>query len=271
MIDADDYIEKLEIFNPLTEPLVCSAIRALRLPPASRGLDAGCGIGLQALRLADEVGSGGHVTCLDITNALLVHAEKISKKAGRSKQISFQAGDVRNIPFADGTFDWAWSSCCVGYAASIEPIAAVKELARVVKPGGIVSLFAWTSEKLLPGYPLLEARLQATSSGIAPFAAGMRPELHFSRALGWFREAGLGEPAAQTFAGGAFAPLSNALRNALAALFEMRWPNLELELTEEDRSEFQRLCLPDSPEFILNHPDYFAFFTCSLFFAKVAD
>ena len=43
----------------------------------------------------------------------------------------------------------------------------VKELARVVKPGGSVALLAWSSEKLLPGHPLLEGHLNATSAGIA--------------------------------------------------------------------------------------------------------
>ena len=97
------------------------------------------------------------------------------------------------LPFENGTLDWAWSSSCVGYSASLEPLSAVKELARVVKPGGSVAIFAWSSEKLLPGYPLLETRLNATSSGIAPFVKGKRPELHFLRALGWFRNADLEE------------------------------------------------------------------------------
>jgi SAM-dependent methyltransferase len=177
---------------------------------------------------------------------------------------------VNKLPFDDDTFDWVWSSCCVGYAASVDPLPAVKELVRVVKPGGSVAILAWSSEALLPGYPLLEARLSATSSGIAPFVRGKRPELHFLRALGWFREAGLEHPTVQTFIGDACAPLSADLRNALTALFEMRWPGAEWELTEEDRLEYQRLCLPESPDFILDHPHYYAFFTCSMFHGRVA-
>jgi len=88
-------------------------------------------------------------------------------------------------------------------------------------------------------------------------------------ALGWFRDAGLEEPTARTFAGDAYAPLTHDLRNALIALFQMRWPEVETELTKEDWAEFQRLCLPESPEFILNHPDYYAFFTYSMFWGRV--
>ena len=270
MPNADAYIQKMAVCNPLLEPTVYSAIQTLKLPWGSQGLDAGCGIGLQALLLVKAVGSSGHVTGLDISPEFLFHAEEIAKKSGLSDQISFQEGGVSKLPFDNDTFDWVWSSCCVGYSASLEPLPVVKELARVVKPGGSVAILAWSSEKLLPGYPLLEARLNATSSGIAPFIKGKRPELHFLRALGWIRDAGLEDPTVRTFAGDACAPLSDDLHNALIALFEMRWPNVELELTQEDWSEYQRLCLPESPDFILNHPDYYAFFTCSMFCGKVS-
>jgi len=258
------------VSNPLREPVLRSAIQALRLPSGSRGLDAGCGIGLQALLLAEAVGPAGHVTGLDLSPEFLVCAEGIVEQAGLSEQISFQEGHVRELPFDDDTFDWAWSADCVGYAP-MEPLPLVKELARVVKPGGSVAILAWSSEKLLPGHPLLEARLNATSSGIAPFVEGKKPESHFLRALGWFRHAGLEEPTARTFAGDAHAPLTDDLRNALIALFEMRWPGVESELTPEDWAAYQRLCLPESPDFILDRPDYYAFFTYSMFHGKVAE
>jgi demethylmenaquinone methyltransferase/2-methoxy-6-polyprenyl-1,4-benzoquinol methylase len=269
MIDTDAYIRALEVFDPLVEPTVCAAIQALELPSGSRGLDAGCGIGLQTLLLAEAVGPGGHITGLDISPEFLAYGEGIIAQAGLSGSVSFQKGDVRGPPFEDATFDWVWSSCCVGYASFLDPLSTLRELVRVVRPGGRVILLAWSSEKLLPGYPLLEARLNATTSGIAPFVAGRSPELHFSRALGWFRSLGLEEATARTFAGDACAPLTDASRNALIALFEMRWPGAESELSPEDRAAYERLCLPASPEFILDHPDYYAFFTYTMFSARV--
>ena len=269
MPDIGYHVQMLRVSNPLREPVLRAAIQALQLPLGSRGLDAGCGIGLPALLLAEAVGPAGHVTGLDLSPEFLVYAEEIVEQAGLLERISFQEGDVREIPFDDDTFDWAWSVDCVGYAP-LEPLPLVKELARVVKPAGSVIILAWSSQVLLPGYPLLEARLNATSSGIAPFVKGKRPELHFLRALGWFRDAGLEEPTARTFAGDAYAPLTDDLRRALIALFEMRWPRVESELTQEDRAEYQRLCLPESPDLIIDHPDYYAFFTYSMFRGRVA-
>jgi demethylmenaquinone methyltransferase/2-methoxy-6-polyprenyl-1,4-benzoquinol methylase len=217
---------------------------------------------------------GGHVTGLDICAEFLRHAEELAGESGLEERISFREGDVRHLPFDAGTFDWAWSSDCVGYGAAMEPslgLPALKELARVVKPGGTVAIYAWSSETLLPGYPLLEAHLDATAPGLAPFAAGKDPKLHFLRALGWLREVGLQDVQARTFIGEAAAPLGDAVRQAIVELFDMRWPGVEAELSQEDRAAYQRLCLAKSPDFVVDDPDYYAFFTCSMFWGKVVE
>jgi hypothetical protein len=49
MTDTDTYIRRLEEANPLREPTLRMVVRDLHLPSGSRGLDVGCGIGLQAM------------------------------------------------------------------------------------------------------------------------------------------------------------------------------------------------------------------------------
>ncbi len=268
MTDTNTYIQKLVVTNPLQEPVMRRVVRALNLPPGSHGLDVGCGIGLQAMLLAEAVGPVGHVTGIDLSPKFLTYAGSIAEMAGISEQISFQEGDMNNLPFDDATFDWVWSANCVGYAPG-EPLPLLKELVRVVNPGGSVIILAWSSQQLLPGYPVLEAHLNATSSGIAPFARGAAPELHFSRMRGWFRRAGMVDVTARTFVSDVCAPLSREIRSALTALIEMRWADVEAELSEWDWAEYQRLCLTESPEFILDLPDYYAFFTYSMFQGRV--
>ncbi|MFX1355545.1 MAG: class I SAM-dependent methyltransferase [Promethearchaeota archaeon] len=269
MTETDQYMQRLYVTDPLREPVLRAAIGVLHLPEGSRGLDAGCGIGLQVPLLAEAVGPSGHVTGLDLRPEFLVEAERIAEESGLSGQVFFQQGDVNKLPFEHDTFDWIWSASCVGYGFE-EPLPLVKELVRVVRPGGIVAILVYSSQMLLPGYPLLEARLNATATGIAPFTKSMRPESHWLRALGWFGDAGLKEATARTFVSDFHAPLSGEIRDALIALFEMRWDGAESEVTAADWAEYQRLCQPDSADFILDRPDYYAFFTETLFHGKVA-
>ncbi|MGD8719493.1 MAG: methyltransferase domain-containing protein [Candidatus Zixiibacteriota bacterium] len=258
----------LEVFHPLREEVFNNAIAALDLPRGSRGLDAGCGNGLAAITLAEAVGPEGRVVGLDLSEPLLARGEELVREAGLAERVTFEKGDVNDLPFDDDSFDWAWSADCVGYYRAV-PFPALGELARVVKPGGTVAILAWSSEQLLPGYPALEARLKGTAAGLAPFERGMPPARHFMRAAEWFRDLGLEDVRGRTFAGDACAPLSDGFRQALLGLFDMRWYGVEEELTAEERAEFKRLTDPTSPDFVLNDASYYAFFTYSVFWGKV--
>lgn len=262
-------IRSLEQANPLREPTLRSIIAALKLARGSEGIDIGCGIGLQTLLLAEATGPASHVTGVDISADLLAYAQNRIKSLAGADRITFREGDMRSLPFPDDAFDWAWSADCVGYPAG-DLLPVLKEITRVVRPGGIVAILAWTSQQLLPGYPMLEARLNATCSAYAPFFQGKSPESHFLRALHWFLEAGITEAAARTFIGEVQAPLSPECRTALASLFEMLWGVAQPAASESDRLEYGRLCRAESPDFILNLPEYYAFFTYSMFSGKVS-
>ncbi len=101
MIDADTYIHKLAITSPLMEPVVQAAIQALRLPLGSRGLDAGCGIGLQAVLLAEAVGPAGHVTGLDLSPEFLRCTEATVRERGLSEPVAPQADSPRSAEHID--------------------------------------------------------------------------------------------------------------------------------------------------------------------------
>ena len=268
MTDVGLYAQRLKESEPLREPVLRAAIKALGLPANSHGLDVGCGIGSVSLLLSEAVGPGGQVVGLDSCAEFLELARATTARAGLSEKVTYREGSMHSLPFENDSFDWVWSADCVGYP-SRDPVPLMRELARVVKPGGLVSFLIWSYQQLLPGYPLLEARLNATSVGIAPFAGDMQPGLHPLRALGWLREAGLAEPSARAFAGSVCAPLSDELYVALASLIEMRWPGVASELSKGDRQEYERLCRSDSSDFVLKLPDYYAFYVYTLFWARV--
>jgi len=269
MTDTDQYAERLRLSNLLREPALRAAIQALKLPGGSRGLDVGCGIGLHTLLLAQAIGPTGHVTGLDLSPEFIALAGEYARKHDLAEQVSFQEGDMNHLPFEDDSFDWVWCADTLHPDPFNEPLPALREFVRVIRPGGRVALLYWSSQKLLPGYPLLEARLDAAFAEAAPYTKGVhRPEFHLMRALGWLRDAGLENLTAHTFTADVYAPLGDETRRALTMTFQMFWGWLQPSLSAEDWAKFHRLCQPESPEFILNQPDYYAFLTYSLFQGK---
>ena len=267
--EIEQYAAQLVTSMALREAALGDAVRALAPAAGSRGLDVGCGAGLQCIMLAEAAGPDGHVTGADVVPEFLELGRGLVEEAGLAGRVTLQEGDANQLPFADDAFDWAWSVDCVGYGPW-DPMPPLHEMSRVVRPGGQVAILAWSSETLLPGHPVLEARLQATTAGLAPFQRDMPPERHLPRALGLLRAAGLTDLRAHTLAGAAHAPLAADVRAGLASLFEMRWPGVEAELEPAHLAEFARLCRPESPAFILDHEDYYALFTYSMFVGRVS-
>lgn len=261
----ETYLDRLQFTTPLRNEVISKAIRMFSLPAGSRGLDAGCGIGSHMALLAKAVGPGGHVTGLDLSSKCLARAGSTADRSGFSDRVSFRQGDVNALPFEDGSFDWAWSVDCVGQATIGEPLAGLRELVRVVRPGGRVAILGYSSQMLLPGYPLLEARLNATASAMTVRGAGQPPESHLMRALGWYRKAGLTGSTARTVVGTVQAPIDEGVRRGLVSLFGMLWGEMKSKMSDADREQYLRLTEPDSPEFILDRSDYYAFFTYSMF------
>lgn len=274
----DNYLSYLTLgdtMNRFTKPAVQSAIDALQLKPGSNGLDAGCGLGNHTLWLAEAVSPEGHVTGMDISKEGLEIAKEKATKTGIGKQVTFQIGDIFNLPFENDTFAWVWSTDVLYLwlmgtkEYQQNPQAVIKELSRVVKPGGKVALLFWSSQKLLPGYPLLEAKLNATKAANFSGSFGIQPILHSTRALGWLQLANLRKPKVQNFVVEFQTSLSDEDKKSLVGSFKMFWNKIKPEVSDEIWAEYKRLCRPSSPDFILNLPDYNGYVVYSLFHAIV--
>lgn len=266
----ETHFVKQDASAPLRDPVIRDAIRLLELPEGSSGLDAGCGVGNHLVVLAGAVGPDGHVTGIELSADFVTHARNLAISSDLSDRISVRQGDVNDMPFADDTFDWAWSVDCVGHVAIGEPLTGLRELARVVRPGGRVALLGYSSQMLLPGHPQLEARLNASASAMTFLCDGQPPANHFPLALGWFREAGLQDCAARTVVGTVHGPLDKGARRALVSLFGMLWGGRQENISDSDRDHFLRLTETGSDDCILDHPDYYAYFTYAVFDGKVA-
>ncbi len=129
----------------------------LRLAPAERLLDVGCGLADAARVLAADLGSAGEVVGIDASTAMLDAA-----RAGWdvSCPAHFRVGDAQALDVPSGSFDAARSERVLQWLP--DPQAAVRELARVLRAGGRVSLIDtdWASLRLDVGDNELAAAVE---------------------------------------------------------------------------------------------------------------
>lgn len=106
------------------------------LEPGQRLLDVGCGPGTLTIGLAARV-APGEVIGVDRSAAVLDLARDQAARAGATN-VSFTAGDAYALPFEDGSVDVAHAHQLLQHLQ--DPVAALAELRRVVRPGGLVAV-----------------------------------------------------------------------------------------------------------------------------------
>ncbi|OPL09651.1 MAG: hypothetical protein AVO33_06475 [delta proteobacterium ML8_F1] len=105
------------------------AFELFSLPKESRVLDLGCGSGNFTLKL---LRAGYQVTGVDLSEEMLkIAREKLSQENLKATLIK---GDVYKLPFEDASFDGVFSMAAFEFIE--DPEAALRELMRVLKPGG---------------------------------------------------------------------------------------------------------------------------------------
>ena len=111
-----------------------AAVRYSGAKEGDRILDCATGTGDLALAFKRKVGTSGRVLGTDFCQEMLDSAP--AKAAREGLQVEFQVADAMALPFADATFDVA--SIAFGIRNVDDPVKCLKEMARVVKPGGRV-------------------------------------------------------------------------------------------------------------------------------------
>jgi SAM-dependent methyltransferase len=148
---------------------------AAHIKSGDRVLDVACGTGVLAREAAARAGQTGHVAGID------PHAGMLAVAKGVSPAIDWQKGTAEALPFPDRSFDAV--VCQFGLMFFADRNMAVREMLRVMVPGGRCAVAVWDTLENAPAFAALVAlldRIAGTAAGDAlraPFVLGDRQVL----------------------------------------------------------------------------------------------
>lgn len=140
-------------------------------------LDAGCGPGTITLGLARKV-APGVVTGVDVEDSQFAKAGEQARREGLP--VEFHKASVYELPFQDHHFDAVFSHALLEHLA--DPIAALREFRRVLKPGGMIGVRAGDM-----GGILIDSESEGPAHGLATYLANREKnsgDLQVGRKLG---------------------------------------------------------------------------------------
>lgn len=142
---SDDHTHVQEFFGaraagwesrfPDDGPAYAAAVAELGLRAGDRVLDAGCGTGRALPPLRAAVGPSGVVIGADLTPEMI----RTATEAGRDRDGLLLLADVAALPLRPDCLDAVFAAGLIAHLA--QPVENLRELARVVRPGGVLALF----------------------------------------------------------------------------------------------------------------------------------
>lgn len=174
--------------------------------PGQSVLDVACGTGIVAREAATRVGPSGRVVAVDLNEAMLTVARRLSV------DVDWRTADAGHLPFPDASFDAVLCQSALMFFP--DRAGAVREMGRVVKDGGTVTVQVWASLEAQPAYSRF---VEAAARYVGPAAAELLGSYwvmgDLDRLHALFAEAGLTVTATKTHVGTArFGSLEELVR-----------------------------------------------------------
>jgi SAM-dependent methyltransferase len=146
----------------LTTPPAARLVKWANVRAGQNVLDVGCGTGVVAITAARL---GAKVFAVDLTPDLL---ERARENASIAKfEIDFREGDAEALPFDDARFDVVLSQ--FGHMFAPRPEIAIREMLRVLKPGGTIAFATWPPELLIgSSFRLVSSYMPPPPPGVSP-------------------------------------------------------------------------------------------------------
>lgn len=135
LAEQGNYLEVVSATSFLQQ-VADNALQLLQLQPGQRVLEVGCGNGMFLPGLAKKVGPAGKVVGIDHAEPFVLEARTKMAAAGLSTIVAVEQGDAYRLPFDDAVFDAAHCERVLMHLD--DPNAVLREMARVVRPGGVV-------------------------------------------------------------------------------------------------------------------------------------
>lgn len=138
--NAPELYERYKV--PATfRPLAQLFLEQVGLQVGERVLDVACGTGIVARLAAPQVSPSGKVVGLDLNTGMLDVARAQPSESGAT--VEWRHGDATALPFADATFDVVL--CQQGLQFFPDKVRALREMHRVLVPGGRLALSVWST------------------------------------------------------------------------------------------------------------------------------
>jgi SAM-dependent methyltransferase len=130
-VPADAYARFMGAYS---DPLGVQLADFAAVTAGDRALDVGCGPGPLTAQLVARLGAE-HVAAIDPSATFVAAARR------RFPVVDVRQGEAESLPFADGAFDAALAQLVVHFMT--DPVAGLREMGRVVRPGGVVAACVW--------------------------------------------------------------------------------------------------------------------------------
>jgi SAM-dependent methyltransferase len=157
--------ESWALFAPLaafTTPPAAQLVEFAGVKAGQAVLDVACGTGVVAITASRK---GAKVRGLDLSPVLLTEARR--NAAMIDAPIEFTEGDAEALPYKDGEFDVVLSQ--FGHMFAPRPDVAIKEMLRVLKPGGRIAFSTWPPELVIGSVmALVGSYLPPLPPGVSP-------------------------------------------------------------------------------------------------------